>query len=263
MRCDALWQTNLPLFNMASASVSPATERAAVAALVDHTLLKSDATAAQVAALAAEAAELGTHCICVSPCMLPLVLPAGAPHVRVCTVVGFPSGKHHSTVKAFEAARAVADGAAEVDMVIDVGAIKAGLWDAVQGDIAAVRAAAPSPVLLKVILETAALSDEEVTRACQAAEAAKADYVKTSTGFSAAGGTTVHAIELMQRAVGGRLGIKASGGIRTADQARALIKAGATRLGLSGTRALLDEIHKLDASAEASVAAPAAAKDGY
>jgi len=138
----------------------------------------------------------------------------------------------------------------------------------VQADIAAVRAAAPRPVLLKVILETAALSGDEIVHACEAAESAQADMVKTSTGFHAAGGASVHAVEIMARTVGKRLGIKASGGIRTAEQARKLINAGATRLGLSGTRALLDEICKLDASASAAdgdaIAAGVAKKDdGY
>ncbi|WP_066584687.1 deoxyribose-phosphate aldolase [Cellulomonas timonensis] len=206
-----------------------------LAQYVDHTLLKPEATADDVAALVAEGQRLGVYSVCVSPSFLPL----DAGDLKVATVCGFPSGKHHSEVKAAEAARAVADGADEVDMVIDVGAAKAGQFASVQADIAAVRAAAPAPVVLKVIIESAALSDEEIVAVCQAAEAAGADFVKTSTGFHPAGGATVHAIELMHATVGGRLGIKASGGVRTSADALAMIEAGATRLGLSGTAAVL------------------------
>lgn len=212
--------------------------RESVARLVDHTLLKPEATAADVAALVAEANALGTYSICVSPSRLPV--DAGG--VLVATVCGFPSGAHHSDVKAAEAARAVADGAHEVDMVINLGAAKAGDWDLVRSDIAAVRAAAPAPTVLKVIIESAALTDEEIVAACEASEAAGADFVKTSTGYHAAGGASVHAVELMARTVGGRLGVKASGGIRTGAAARALIEAGATRLGLSGTATVLDTL---------------------
>jgi deoxyribose-phosphate aldolase len=222
-------------------------DRAAVAQMVDHTLLKPEATRADVAALVAEAQELGVYSICVSPSMLPV--DAGS--VLVATVCGFPSGKHHSEVKAAEAARAVADGAHEVDMVIDLGAAKAGDFDAVQSDIAAVRAAAPAPTVLKVIIESAALTDDEIVGTCRAAEAAGADFVKTSTGFHPAGGATAHAVALMAQTVGGRLGVKASGGVRTGAAAREMIAAGATRLGLSGTAAVLDG---LDAPAGADQA---------
>lgn len=212
--------------------------RESVARLVDHTLLKPEATAADVAALVAEANALGTYSICVSPSRLPV----DAGDVLVATVCGFPSGAHHSDVKAAEAARAVADGAHEVDMVINLGAAKAGDWELVRSDIAAVRAAAPAPTVLKVIIESAALTDEEIVAACEASEAAGADFVKTSTGYHAAGGASVHAVELMARTVGDRLGVKASGGIRTGAAARALIEAGATRLGLSGTATVLDTL---------------------
>ena len=235
-----------------SATTPPAgpLDRIAVAQMVDHTLLKSEATRADVDALVAEAQRLGVYSICVSPSMLPV----DAGDVLVATVCGFPSGKHHSEIKAAEAARAVADGAHEVDMVIDVGTAKAGDFDGVQRDIAAVRAAAPSPTVLKVIIESAALTDEEIVGACRAAEAAGADFVKTSTGFHAAGGASVHAVRLMAQTVGGRLGVKASGGIRTGAAARELIDAGATRLGLSGTAAVLDG---LDEPAAATAAEPA------
>ncbi|MDX1874904.1 deoxyribose-phosphate aldolase [Mycolicibacterium sp. 120266] len=208
-----------------------------VAAIIDHTLLKPEATSADVAALIAEAAELGTYSVCVSPSMLPISVPDG---LKVAAVCGFPSGKHTSAIKAAEAAGAVADGADEIDMVIDVGAAKAGAFDAVQADIAAVRAAAPAPTVLKVIIESAALTDDEIVGVCRAAVGAGADFVKTSTGFHPAGGASVHAVELMSRTVrDAGLQVKASGGVRTLAVARAMIAAGATRLGVSGSRALL------------------------
>lgn len=211
--------------------------RAELAAIVDHTLLKTDATPDQVSALLEEAKALKAFSICVSPNMLPVQGEAG--DVKIATVIGFPSGKHHSAIKAAEAARAVEDGADELDMVIDIGMLKAGRADLVQSDVAAVRAAAPS-ALLKVIIESAALTDDEIVAACQASEAAGADYVKTSTGFSAAGGASTHAVQLMRSTVGVRLGVKASGGIRTTADALAMVEAGASRLGLSGTAAVLD-----------------------
>jgi deoxyribose-phosphate aldolase len=213
----------------------PALDRSTLARLVDHTLLKPEATPADVEALVSEGLELGVFSVCVSPSMLPL----GARGLAVATVCGFPSGKHHSEVKAAEAARAVADGADEVDMVIDVGAARAGRFTEVEADIAAVRAAVPTGRVLKVIIESAALDDEEIVAVCRAAERAGADFVKTSTGFHPAGGATVHAVELMAATVGGRLGVKASGGIRTTADALAMVRAGATRLGLSGTAGVL------------------------
>lgn len=215
--------------------------RGQLAALVDHTLLKPEATDADVIALLAEAADLGVYAVCVSPSMVPVAAAAGG--VRVATVAGFPSGKHVSAIKAQEAADAVESGASEVDMVIDVGAALAGELDAVRSDIAAVRAAVPG-VVLKVIVESAVLLNDSdgrtLTDVCRAAEDAGADFVKTSTGFHPAGGASVRAVALMAETVGGRLGVKASGGIRTAADAIAMVDAGATRLGLSGTRAVLD-----------------------
>lgn len=212
--------------------------RDAMARMVDHTLLKPEATAAQVRELADEARRLGVFSVCISPSMLDCVVNRSG--IAVATVVGFPSGKHTSGVKAAEAAGAVAGGANEVDMVIDIGALKAGDVDAVQADITAVRESMPTSALLKVIIESAALTDDEIVAACQAAERAGAQFVKTSTGFHPSGGATVHAVSLMAKTVGGRLGVKASGGIRSWDDAVALIDAGATRLGLSGTQAVLD-----------------------
>lgn len=211
--------------------------RTELARYVDHTLLRTDATEADVIALAAEAVTLGTFAICVSPSLLPVDAPLG--EVLVATVCGFPSGKHHSAIKAAEAARAVHDGADEIDMVIDIGMLRAGNAPAVEADIRTVREAVPDSTL-KVIIESAALTDDELVEACRAAEAAGAEFVKTSTGFHPDGGASVDAVRLMKRTVGDRLGIKASGGIRTYAAAIAMLDAGATRLGLSGTAAVLD-----------------------
>ncbi|WP_194826914.1 deoxyribose-phosphate aldolase [Nocardia sp. XZ_19_231] len=210
--------------------------RAAVADMIDHTLLAPEATPAEVDALIADARKLGVYAICLSPSMLPV----RAPGLVVATVAGFPSGKHHSLVKGAEARLAVDQGAAEVDMVIDVGAASAGDFNAVLADIITVREATGERAVLKVIIESAALTDEAIVGACRAAEQAGADFVKTSTGFHPAGGASVHAVRLMAETVGGRLGVKASGGIRTAEDAAAMIEAGATRLGLSKSAAVLD-----------------------
>lgn len=209
-----------------------------LARLVDHTLLKPEATRADVSAVIAEAAELGAYSVCLSPSSLPVDVPEG---LLLAVVVGFPSGKHHSEIKAAETRLAVSQGADEIDMVIDLGAAVDGRFDAVEADVRAVRAAAPAPVVLKVIIESAALTDEQIVGACRAAEAAGADFVKTSTGFHPAGGASVHAVELMKQTVGDRLEVKASGGIRTRDDAEAVIDAGATRLGLSSTRAIVED----------------------
>jgi deoxyribose-phosphate aldolase len=211
--------------------------RADLAKLVDHTLLKPEATPADVKALIAEAADLGVFSVCVSPSMLPVSTPPG---VAVATVCGFPSGKHHSAIKAAEAALSIEQGADEIDMVIDVAAAVEGRYDDVEADIAAVRAAVPAPKVLKVIIESAALSDEAIVGACTAAKNAGADFVKTSTGFHPAGGASAHAVALMRETVGPDIGVKASGGIRTAAAALDMVEAGANRLGLSGTRAVLD-----------------------
>ncbi|MBD0324494.1 MAG: deoxyribose-phosphate aldolase [Aldersonia sp.] len=210
--------------------------RADVAAMIDHTLLKPEATPADVTRLVEEARELGVLAVCVSPSMLPV----RAPGLVVAAVAGFPSGKHHSLVKASEARLAVQQGATEIDMVIDVGAAVEGDFNAVLADIVTVREAIGESVALKVIIESAVLSDEAIVQVCRAAERAGANFVKTSTGFHSAGGASVHAVRLMAETVGGRLGVKASGGIRTAEAAVELIAAGATRLGLSQTRAVLD-----------------------
>lgn len=210
--------------------------RDALTKMIDHTLLKTDATSAQVSALVAEAKELGAYSVCVSPSMLPITDDLGS--VKVATVCGFPSGNHTPTAKAAEAAESSKLGAHEIDMVINIGYLKEGRPERVVEEIEAVRAVTSG--VLKVIIESAALSDEEIVAACQAAETAGADYVKTSTGFHPAGGATVHAVELMSQSVEGRLGVKASGGIRDWETAQAMVAAGATRLGLSGSRAVLE-----------------------
>ncbi|MBN9645163.1 deoxyribose-phosphate aldolase [Corynebacterium mendelii] len=208
-----------------------------LARMIDHTLLTPEATPADVDALVKQAAELGTYSVCVSPNRLPVATPEG---MVVATVVGFPSGAVKKEIKAAEAARAVEDGAQEIDMVIDVSLAVRHRFGELEEEIAAVRAACPAPVVVKVILETACLDDQAITGACLAAEQAGADFVKTSTGFHPAGGASVHAVELMSKTVGGRLGIKASGGIRSTETALAMVRAGATRLGLSSSATVLE-----------------------
>lgn len=209
---------------------------AQVAQFIDHTVLKTDARPEDITAAIEEARDLGTFAVCFSPNMLPVEAELG--DLNLAAVVGFPSGKHLSAVKAAEAAAAVAAGATEIDMVIDIGALIDGQVDAVESDIRAVRDAIPG-ALLKVIIESAALNDEQIEQACRASMAAGADFVKTSTGFHPAGGASVHAVRLMRSVVGDKLGVKASGGIRTWDQAIEMIEAGASRLGVSGTRTVL------------------------
>ena len=223
--------------------------RADVAAVVDHTLLKPEATEADVIALVAEAVDLGVYAVCVSPTMIAIAKSVASPDLHIASVVGFPSGKHVSAIKAQEAALAVATGAVEIDMVIDVGTALSGRMDLVRADVAAVRERldnAATAAVLKVIVESAALlslgNEQSLIDACKAAEDAGADFVKTSTGFHPSGGASVRAVELMAATVGDRLGVKASGGIRTAADATAMLDAGATRLGLSGTRAVLDAL---------------------
>jgi deoxyribose-phosphate aldolase len=208
-----------------------------MARMVDHTLLKPEATTADVEALCREAVDLNVYSVCVSPSFLPLSTEV-LRNVKVATVCGFPSGKHKDGIKATEAARSVTDGADEVDMVIDIGNVIAGDWQAVQADVRAVREAIPATVL-KVIIESAALSDLQIMEVCRVCADLGADYVKTSTGFHPAGGASAHAVELMRRTVGDALGVKASGGIRSWDAAVDMVNAGASRLGLSGTAEVL------------------------
>ncbi|MGW4099940.1 deoxyribose-phosphate aldolase [Mycobacterium sp. NPDC004974] len=217
--------------------------RAQVAALVDHTLLKPEATVADVEKLVAEAVDLEVFSVCVSPSLVSAAAAVAPSGLVVAAVSGFPSGKHLAEIKARESQLAVAAGAAEIDMVIDVGIALSGDLDATAAEVAAVRAAVPGATL-KVIVESAALlefaGESLLQDVCRAAVGAGADFVKTSTGFHPSGGASARAVELMARAVGDGVGVKASGGIRTAEAATTMLDAGATRLGLSGTRAVLD-----------------------
>mgnify|MGYP001210451462 CR=1 FL=1 len=208
--------------------------RSELARLVDHTLLRTDASHADVLALVAEGVDLGVFSVCVSPSMLPV--PDLPTTLKLATVCGFPSGKHTTAMKVAEAAESTRLGADEVDMVIDLGLLKSGRDRDLVREIRAVRGEVS---LLKVIIESAALSDDEIVIACEAAAEAGADFVKTSTGFHAAGGASVHAVQLMAATVGEHLGVKASGGIRTYEQAAAMVAAGATRLGMSATADIL------------------------
>ncbi|KAM9863656.1 deoxyribose-phosphate aldolase [Leucobacter sp. BZR 635] len=200
----------------------------------DHTLLAPPTTAAELDAFLTDAAALGAKRVCVSPSLLPVDKRG----LEIVTVVGFPSGVHKAEVKAFEAAQAVADGADEVDMVVNPGLVHAGDWVALEAEIRAVRDACPGKIL-KVIIESASLSDEQIVGCCKASEQAGADFVKTSTGFNPAGGASVHAVRIMADTVGDRLGVKASGGIRDAATTRELWAAGATRFGVSATGAIV------------------------
>lgn len=237
--------------------------RASVAAILDATLLKPEASRDDVAALVREATELRCGAVCVSPSMLPLgaVVPSGSSGndatLRVATVAGFPSGKHASLVKATEARYAAQMGADEIDVVIDVAAALAKDQNALLAELITVREAVPHPLVLKVIVESALLNEEQLRTAVRACVQAGADYVKTSTGFHPAGGASVEAVSIMadelrklgklapfgmgeeERIAAGLVGIKASGGIRDWDAALAMIEAGATRLGVSAAAKVL------------------------
>ncbi|MGI9601024.1 MAG: deoxyribose-phosphate aldolase [Acidimicrobiales bacterium] len=212
-------------------------------AMVDHTLLAADATEADVSATVADAMQLRAAAVCINGCWVAHARSlVGDQPVAVCSVIGFPLGAGTSEAKAAEAPDAVANGASEIDMVVNLGLLRDRAQEQVVADIAAVRARLSGDVTLKVILETAILSDEEIVAGCQAAETAGADFVKTSTGFHAAGGASTHAVELMAHTVDGRLGVKASGGIRTLADVVSVVDAGATRLGMSATLAVAAEL---------------------
>lgn len=223
--------------------------RSEVAALVDHTLLKPEATEAAAAAAYAEGLDLGVYAVCLSPSMLPLRAAidaqesAGPRAPKLCVVAGFPSGKHHTLIKAAEARMAIEEGAHEVDMVIDVGLALAGELDRVFSDVLTVREAIGADPVLKVIVESAALLEfgdaDLLTEVCKRSVKGGATFVKTSTGFHPSGGASAEAVALMRAAVGPDVGVKASGGIRSAEAAQEMIDAGASRLGLSGSRAVL------------------------
>lgn len=204
-----------------------------IASYIDHTLLKPDATVEQIESLVNDAKKYNFASVCVNPTWVSYCanLLEGT-DVKVCTVIGFPLGATTSEVKQVETTNAIENGAREVDMVINIGALKSGKLDLVKSDIEAVVEAAKGKALVKVIIETSLLTDKEKIQACKLAKEAGADYVKTSTGFSG-GGATVEDVRLMRSTVGPDLGVKASGGIRTYEDAKKMIEAGATRIGAS------------------------------
>jgi len=217
-----------------SSTVGVIPQNLALAKMIDHTLLKPEATRDQVAQLCFEARKYGFASVCINPSWVELCaqLLKGSP-VKVCTVIGFPLGATAPEVKEFETRHAIEQGAGEIDMVINIGALKARDLDLVARDIySVVSASHEGNAIVKVIIEAALLTDEEKTIACLISKEAGADFVKTSTGF-ASGGATVHDVELMRRVVGPEMGVKAAGGVRTYEDAENMIKAGATRIGAS------------------------------
>ncbi len=212
-----------------------------MAGYLDDTLLKADATPEQIAAICKEAVEYKTASVCVNSWYVPLVSQElSGTGVKTCCVAGFPLGACTTATKAAETADAVKSGAEEVDMVINVGAAKAGDWEYVKRDIEAVVAEAKGKALVKVIIEACLLTDEEKVQACLAAREAGADFVKTSTGFST-GGATIEDVRLMRQTVGPEMGVKAAGGIRDYATAKAMIEAGATRIGTSSAKGILSD----------------------
>lgn len=213
-----------------------------LARYIDHTILKPDAKEGDIIKLCREALEYKFASVCVNASNVKLADSfLHGTEVKVCTVVGFPLGATTKETKAFEAAQAISNGAAEVDMVINIGALKSGKLDEVEEDIRAVADACKGKALLKVIIETCLLTDDEKVTACELSKKAGADYVKTSTGFSS-GGATAEDISLMRRTVGPELGVKASGGIRNLESALKMIEAGATRIGASASISILNEL---------------------
>jgi deoxyribose-phosphate aldolase len=226
-----------------------------IARKIDHTLLKPEATREQIETLCREAREHGFATVCINPAWVSLcaALLRGS-ETRVCTVVGFPLGATVPEVKAYEAARVVEAGACEVDMVLNVGALKSGDYRLVQRDIAGVvEASRPGGALIKVIIEAALLTDDEKVKACVLAKAACADFVKTSTGFGP-GGATAADVALMRRVVGPDMGVKAAGGVRDLQSARAMLEAGADRIGASVGVKIVQESQGLAPKAPASSA---------
>lgn len=205
-----------------------------LARMIDHTLLKADATKDEVMKLLEEAKKYQFASVCINPTWVKTAAEflKETPEVKVCTVIGFPLGATTSEVKAFETKNAIDNGATEVDMVINIGALKDGQYDLVEKDIKAVVEAAKGKALTKVIIETCLLTEEEKVKACELAVKAGADFVKTSTGFST-GGATVEDVALMRKTVGPEIGVKASGGVRSLEDAEAVVKAGANRIGAS------------------------------
>ena len=203
------------------------------AKLIDHTLLKAEATKEQLVKLCEEAREYGFASVCVNPVWVKTAAEElKGSDVKVCTVIGFPLGASTAAVKAAETADAIQNGAEEVDMVLAIGLLKSGAEEAVEADIRAVVEAADSKAIVKVIIETSLLTEEEKVRACELSLRAGANFVKTSTGFST-GGATVEDVALMRKVVGDKAGVKASGGIRDLNDLRAMAEAGANRIGAS------------------------------
>lgn len=201
--------------------------------LIDHTILKQDATPEQIVKLCEEAKQYDFMSVCVNPTYVPLAAKLlNDSDVRVCTVIGFPLGMNLTKTKVEEAVLTVKEGATEVDMVINVGQLKAGNDAYIEEEIRAIKQAVGKEIVLKVILETCLLTNEEIVRACLAAKAAGADFVKTSTGFST-GGASVEAVKLMRETVGPDIGVKASGGVRTHEDLLKMVEAGANRIGTS------------------------------
>lgn len=211
-----------------------------VAKMIDNTLLKADSTKDQIEKICAEAKEYNFASVCVNPAWVKTSSELlNGTEVKVCTVIGFPLGASTPETKAFETKNAIENGATEVDMVINIGALKGRDLELVERDIRAVVDAAKGKALTKVIIETCLLTDEEKIKACELSVKAGADFVKTSTGFST-GGATVEDIALMRKTVGPDLGVKASGGVRSAEDAEKMIKAGATRIGASSGAAIVN-----------------------
>lgn len=211
-----------------------------VAAMIDHTLLKPEATKEQIETLCKEAKENNFFSVCVNPTWVSMAKELlNGSSVKVCTVIGFPLGASTSETKAFETKNAIEHGADEVDMVINIGALKDHNDELVESDIRSVVEAAKDKVLTKVIIETSLLTKEEKIRACELSVKAGADYVKTSTGFST-GGATFEDIALMRKTVGPNIGVKASGGVRSTEDAQRMIEAGATRIGASSSVAIIN-----------------------
>ncbi|MGX6962132.1 deoxyribose-phosphate aldolase [Vagococcus xieshaowenii] len=210
-----------------------------IAKLIDHTALKANTTEADIKKLISEAKEFGFFSVCINPTWIKLAAEElKDSDVKVCTVIGFPLGANASAVKAFETTQAIADGADEVDMVINVGALKSGQYDVVLNDIKAVVDAAAGKALVKVIIETSLLTDEEKVKVSELAVEAGADFVKTSTGFST-GGATAADVKLMKDTVGDNAQVKASGGIHSLEDVEAMVEAGATRIGASAGVAIV------------------------
>lgn len=217
-------------------------EKLELAKYFDHTILKADAKASDVEKICSEALENSFASVCINPAYVELAYKMlKDSEVKVCTVIGFPLGATTPETKAFEAKDAIKNGATEIDMVINIGAVKSGNWELVEKDIHAVSIACGNDALLKVIFETCLLTDEEKVKACQIAEQAGADYVKTSTGFST-GGATEADVALMRKNVGEMTGVKASGAVRDLATTMKMIHAGATRIGTSSAIAILKEL---------------------